>query len=103
MHFVIFGGAIQVAPRPRNSRLDEFLNNAEMTREILLFHPALELKSREYAGTGLGWALYGSGDGWHRHTEDFVATVRALMEAGATLPPHAEELEPSEAVLEMLP
>jgi hypothetical protein len=29
--------------------------------------------------------------------------VKALMAAGSTVPPHAEELEPSEAVLEVLP
>ncbi len=80
-----------------------FNGNAEMTREILRFHPTLESKSREYEGTPLGWALYGSGNGWHRDTGDFVGTIRALLEAGATLPPHAEELEPSDAVLEMLP
>ena len=80
-----------------------FNGNAEMTREILRFHPALELKSREYAGTALAWAVYGSGNGWRRDTGDFVGTIRALLDAGATLPPHAEELEPSDAVLEMLP
>jgi ankyrin repeat protein len=80
-----------------------FNGNAEMTREILRFHPALELKSREYEGTALAWAVYGSGNGWHRDAGDFVGTIRALLEAGATLPMHAEELEPSEAVLEALP
>jgi Ankyrin repeats (3 copies)/Ankyrin repeat len=80
-----------------------FNGNAEMTREILRFHPTLELKSRENAGTALGWAVYGSGNGWHRETGDFVGTIRALLDAGAVVPPHAEELEPSEAVLEMLP
>jgi hypothetical protein len=80
-----------------------FNGNAEMTREILRFHPALELKSREYEGTALGWAIYGSGNSWHRGTGDFVGTIQALMQAGAILPPHAEELEPSERVLEMLP
>ncbi len=80
-----------------------FNGNAEMTREILRFHPTLELKTREYAGTALAWAVYGSGNGWHRDMGDFVGTIRALLEAGAALPPHAEELEPSEAVLEMLP
>jgi ankyrin repeat protein len=79
-----------------------FNGNAEMTREILRFHPALELKSREYEGTALGWALYGSGNGWHRDTGDFVGTVRALLEAGAALPPHAVDLEPSEAVLDLV-
>jgi hypothetical protein len=80
-----------------------FNGNVEMTREILRFYPTLELKSRENEGTALAWAVYGSGNGWHRETGDFVGTIRALLEAGATLPPHAEELEPSEAVLEVLP
>jgi ankyrin repeat protein len=80
-----------------------FNGNAEMTREILRFHPTLEFKSRQNAGTPLGWAIYGSGNGWHRDTGDYVGTIRALLDAGATLPPHAEELEPSDAVLEMLP
>jgi hypothetical protein len=80
-----------------------FNGNAEMTREILRFHPELELKSREYAGTALSWAVYGSGNGWHRDTGDFVGAIRALLDAGATVPPHVEELEPSDAVLEMLP
>ncbi len=80
-----------------------FNGSAEMTREILGFHPTLELKSREYEGTALGWAIFGSGNGWHRETGDYVGTIRAMMAAGATVPPHAEELEPSEAVLEVLP
>ncbi|HXF27251.1 MAG TPA: ankyrin repeat domain-containing protein [Bryobacteraceae bacterium] len=80
-----------------------FNGNAEMTREILRFHPALETKSREYTGTALSWAIYGSGNGWHRDTGDYVGTVRALLEAGAAMPPGAEDLEPSEAVLEALP
>ena len=79
-----------------------FNGNAEMAREILRFHPVLELKSREYEGTPLGWALYGSGNGWHRDTGDFVGTVQALLEAGAMVPPNPEELEPSEVVLEVL-
>ena len=80
-----------------------FNGNAEMTHDILHFHPDLELKSKEYAGTALSWALYASGNGWHRDTGDFVGTVRALLEAGAALPPDPEALEPSDAVLEVLP
>ncbi len=79
-----------------------FNGNAQMTREILRFHPTLELKSREYEGTALSWAIFGSGNGWHRETGDYVGTVAALREAGSTWPPHAEQLEPSDAVLEML-
>jgi ankyrin repeat protein len=80
-----------------------FNGNAEMTREILRFHPTLELKSREYPGTALAWAIFGSGNGWNRETGDYVGTIGALLDAGSAIPPHAEELEPSDAVLEMLP
>jgi ankyrin repeat protein len=80
-----------------------FNGNAEMMRDLLRFHPDLELKSQEYAGTALSWALYASGNGWHRDTGDFVGTVRALLEAGANLTNDPEALEPSDAVLEVLP
>ncbi len=80
-----------------------FNGNAEMTRDILRFHPDIETKSREYSGTALSWALYASGNGWHRSTGDFVGTVRALLDDGAALPPDPEALEPSDAVLEVLP
>jgi ankyrin repeat protein len=80
-----------------------FNGNAEMIREILRFHPALESKSREHDGTPLSWAAYGSGNGWRRDTGDYVGTVRALLDAGAALTPGLEDLEPSDAVLEMLP
>ena len=80
-----------------------FHGNVQMVSEILQFHPTIELKSREYAGTALSWAIYGSGNGWNSDTGDYVGTVRTLLEAGAKLPPNALELEPSDAVLEMLP
>jgi ankyrin repeat protein len=80
-----------------------FHGNAEITRDVLRFHPTLELKSVEYSGTALGWAIFGSGNGWRRDTGDYVGTVQALLDAGAIIPPHAESLEPSDAVLEMLP
>jgi len=79
-----------------------FHGNAEMAREILRFQPTLELKSRDYAGTALSWTIYGSGNGWHRATGDYVGTVQALREAGSIVPPNAEQLEPSDAVLEIL-
>lgn len=79
-----------------------FNGNAEMAREILRSHPSLDLKSREYAGTALSWAVYGSGNGWHSETGDFAGTVKALLDAGASVPPGVEEMEPSDAVLEIL-
>ena len=79
-----------------------FHGNATMTREILRSQPPLELKSLVHDGTPLGWALYGSNNGWHRDTGDYAGTVRALLEAGAVLPPDPEYLEASEAVLEVV-
>lgn len=79
-----------------------FNGNSAMAREILRFHPALELKSKEYTGTALSWAIFGSGNGWNRASGDYAATVEALLEAGAVVPPHAQQLEPSEAVQEVL-
>jgi ankyrin repeat protein len=80
-----------------------FHGNAEMARVILGFKPNLELKSRDYSGTALSWTIYGSGNGWHRDTGDFVGTIRAMLEAGATMPANAREMQPSAAVLELLP
>lgn len=80
-----------------------FNGNAEMTADILRFGPALELKSIEYPSSALSWAIYASGNGWRRDTGDFVTTVRLLLEAGAVLTPNAEDLEPSDSVLELLP
>jgi len=76
--------------------------NSEMTREVLRFHPTLELKSFEHDGTPLGWAIYGSGNGWRSDTGDFASTVTALLQAGAKVPPEARHLEPSDEVLEIL-
>jgi ankyrin repeat protein len=80
-----------------------FNGNAEMTREILRFSPDLELKSREYPGTAVAWTIFGSGNSWNSETGDYVGTIRALLDAGAVIPTHAESLEPSDAVLEVLP
>lgn len=80
-----------------------FNGNPEMAADILRFGPALELKAVEYAGSALSWAIYASGNGWRRDTGDFVTTVRLFLEAGAVVPPNAEDLEPSDAVLELLP
>ena len=79
-----------------------FNGNAQMARTILGFHPDLELKSRDYESSPLAWAVFGSGNGWHRETGDFVGTIEALRHAGALPPPSAQDLEPSTAVLEVL-
>jgi len=70
-----------------------------MVREILRYHPALELGADEgYDGTPLGWALHGSEHGWHRETGDYAGAVEALLQAGAKAPKMTEDLEASEPV-----
>ena len=76
--------------------------NAEMVREILRYHPDLERNDCEYGITALGSALHGSENGWHRDTGDYVATVEALLDAGAKAPKVTADLEASEAVRDAL-
>lgn len=76
--------------------------NAEMVREILRYHPQLELKDNEHGITALGGALHGSENGWHRETGDYAATVEALLDAGAKAPEVTEDLEASEPVRDVL-
>ena len=80
-----------------------FNGNADMARVILRFHPTLEKKSTDYPWPALSWAVFGSGNGWNRDKGDYVGTVQALLDAGAEVPPDAESLEPSDAVLALLP
>jgi ankyrin repeat protein len=75
--------------------------NAGMVREILEYHPQLEL-SCDHKITALGSALHGSMNGWHRDTGDYVATVAALLTAGAKAPEVTDDLEASESVRELL-
>lgn len=75
--------------------------NAEMVREILCYHPQLEV-SCDHGITALGCALHGSMNGWHRDTGDYAATVEALLTAGAKAPSVTYDLEASEPVRELL-
>jgi len=75
--------------------------NAEMVREILRYHPQLELNC-EHKITAVGSALHGSENSWHRETGDYGATVEALIEAGAQAPKLTDDLEASQAAREVL-
>jgi ankyrin repeat protein len=72
--------------------------NAEMVREILKYHPALEARSDQFDLTPLGWALHGSENGWHKDTGDYAGTVDALLAAGAKAPVLTDDLEASAPV-----
>lgn len=71
-----------------------FHGNAEMVEEILRYHPPLELVEKQFGGTPLTWASYGSVHGYAKNS-DYPATVRALLDAGVRV---ANDLQPSKAV-----
>jgi hypothetical protein len=76
-----------------------FHGNLEMIRAILPYGPPLEVTDADFNGTPLGWAIYGSREGWYRQTGDYGGTVETLVAAGACLP---ERLGGTEAVREVL-
>jgi len=76
--------------------------NAEMVREVLLYHPEIDLKDGQHEVSALGSALHGSENSWHRDTGDYGATVEALLDAGAKAPKVTDDLEASEAAREVL-
>jgi len=77
-----------------------FHGNVEMAREILRYHPPLEMNDADFNLSPLGWAIYGSENGWHCRTGNYPATVEAMLEAGAKLP--KKEIGSTEAVKEVL-
>jgi hypothetical protein len=76
-----------------------FHGNCEMANTILPFGPPLEVTDGDFNSTPLGWALYGSENGWHARTGNYAGTVEVLIQAGARLP---EQLGGTEAVREVL-
>ena len=79
-----------------------FHGNAEMVREVLRHRPPVDIKGDDFDSTPLGWAIYGSLNGWNPNTGDYAATVEALLQAGATPPTLTDDLKASDAVREVL-
>ncbi|MGH8637535.1 MAG: ankyrin repeat domain-containing protein, partial [Burkholderiales bacterium] len=75
-----------------------FHGNAEMTRRLLARGAPIAVVDRDYAGTPMRWAIYGSTHGWHCRTGDYAGVVRALVEAGAPVPADADLADASQAV-----
>jgi ankyrin repeat protein len=76
-----------------------FHGNSEMAKIVLNHHPPLEARDADFDGTPLGWAIYGSENGWNADTGDYAGTVEALIEAGAKVP---AAVDGSDAVREVL-
>src|SRR5205814_8496435 len=52
-----------------------FHGNAEMTRAILRHNPPLEQTESDFHLPALGWAIYGSENGWYKKSGDYAGTV----------------------------
>jgi ankyrin repeat protein len=79
-----------------------FHGNTAMARVILRHDPPLEALEKDFGMTALGWTIYGSLNGWHARTGDYLGTLELLLAAGAKTPPLTKELKASTAVREML-
>ncbi len=76
--------------------------NAEMIKEVLKYHPPLEIPDTSYNKTPLGWAVHGSKNSWERHKGDYAVALELLLQAGAKAPKLTEELDASEPALAVL-
>jgi ankyrin repeat protein len=76
--------------------------NAEMVRALLQRHADLEVRSDEHDATPLHWAIHGSRHSWNCRTGDYVATVEALLDAGAQAPEVTPELDATDPVRDAL-
>ena len=76
--------------------------NLEMVREILRYHPPVDVRGDDYDMPPVGWALHGSENSWHRETGDYVGVVEALLAAGAKVPPLTGDMEVGAPILEVL-
>ena len=76
-----------------------FHGNAEMAEVILRYHPPLEVPDLDHHSTPMGWAVFGSMNGWHSATGNYAGTVEALLRAGAKAPAKLDGSEAVQAVL----
>jgi ankyrin repeat protein len=79
-----------------------FHGNADMVREILRYRPTVDIEDRTYRGSPLGWAGYGSKNGWHHDTGDYAGVVQALLDAGAEPPASMDNFTASDAVRDVI-
>ncbi|HEV8125062.1 MAG TPA: ankyrin repeat domain-containing protein [Gemmatimonadales bacterium] len=79
-----------------------WLGDTPMVQEILLTKLNVNIKGDAHDMTPLGWAIHGSVHGWNCRTGDFAGAVRALLDAGASVPRLPPDYEMSEALREVL-
>lgn len=79
-----------------------FHGNPDLARAILPFTPPLEARERDFGQTPLQWTLYGSVNGWHAASGDYVGVAELLLAAGAKVPAITKETQGTAAVLQVV-
>lgn len=59
-----------------------FHGNADMAGVLVAHKAPVNLKSNDFDGTPIDWALYGSEHGWQRQSGDYQGTIALLRAAG---------------------
>jgi ankyrin repeat protein len=57
----------------------------DLVREILTYHPPLELLDNDFQGTPLDWTIYASKHGWPCSPGKYGEVAQLLLDAGANL------------------
>ena len=57
-----------------------------MAEDLIRNKAPLEVIDSDFRLSPLGWAIYGSENGWYQKTGQFAATIEVLIQAGAKLP-----------------
>jgi len=79
-----------------------WFGDVEMVRELLRHGAPVDVRGDAFDSPPLGWSLHGSRHSWRKDEGDYVATVEALLEAGATAPEVTSDLDVSAPVREVL-
>jgi ankyrin repeat protein len=79
-----------------------FHGDATMARYLIAARAPMEVRDSRHRASPLGWALWGSVNGWRKQTGDYARTVCALLDAGATPPPLDGNLVASDEVKRLI-
>jgi len=79
-----------------------WLGDAVMVKEILRYHPNVDIKGDAHDMSPLGWLIHGSVNGWTCRTGDYRGSGEALLQAGASVPRLPPDSAMSDAVRELL-
>lgn len=75
-----------------------FHGSLPLATELIARHAPLGVFESTYGRTPVAWCIHGSMNGWHRNRGDYGGVIRAMLRAGAPLPPNAATVPMSDAV-----